>query len=806
MQGQPHQKKLASREVGLADYVPFSAHVTPSIIKNRDGCYLATWRLEGIPFETTDTQELNIRHEAFNQLIRGLPLGTALWSHRIRRRQEDRLSTNYSEAFARETAERYYDSFAGYRMMANEFYLTVVYRPELQRVAPSSGLGRILGARPIRKLEAIERDELEALKVFREIVHQIEAGMKPYNMARLEGYEQNGQQYSELLSFLGYLLNGVWQRVPMRREAIASYLPVNRLFCAEEHLEIRTPDQVRYAGVLDLQDYPEYTMPGSLDDLMREPYEFIETQSFTILSRPDAKTVMERQTRQLLATEDAAGSQIAAMDQALDELISGRFAYGEYHYSLVVFADSLDEVGKSLAAARSKLNDGGFQAALVDLVADAAWFAQMPGNWRYRPRAANLTSRNFAGLSSFHGYLTGKRDGNPWGEAVTLLKTKNASPYYFNWHGTPDEEDSTDKKAPANTMIIGMTGSGKTVLELFLLTMSLKYHPTVVFFDKDRGAEIAIRALGGNYRCLKRGQPTGFNPFQLEPNETNLRFQEVLVASLVPRHLTPAENTELNRAIRQVSRMPLNLRRLSIVRQQLQNTSEDCISAHLAKWCADGSGQLAWVLDNPTDTINLHDGRIFGFDDTDFMEDPEVLGPVTMYLLHLTESLLDGRRFIYVMAEFWKRLQLPVFADFAVNKQYTIRKQNGFGVFDTQSPAQILKTPHVAAMVEQSATQIYLPNPRADFDDYVQGFKLTENEFETIRSLGEASRQFLVKQGHRSGVVQLELGPLGDLLDILSTSLDNVEMLDGIRAEVGDDPQDWIPLFKERLLARRSQR
>jgi type IV secretion system protein VirB4 len=188
------------------------------------------------------------------------------------------------------------------------------------------------------------------------------------------------------------------------------------------------------------------------------------------------------------------------------------------------------------------------------------------------------------------------------------------------------------------------------------------------------------------------------------------------------------------------------------------------------------------------------------------MEDPEVLGPVTMYLLHLTESLLDGRRFIYVMAEFWKRLQLPVFADFAVNKQYTIRKQNGFGVFDTQSPAQILKTPHVAAMVEQSATQIYLPNPRADFDDYVQGFKLTEKEFETIRSLGEASRQFLVKQGHRSGVVQLELGPLGDLLDILSTSLDNVEMLDGIRAEVGDAPEAWMPVFKERLLARRSQR
>ena len=57
-----------------------------------------------------------------------------------------------------------------------------------------------------------------------------------------------------------------------------------------------------------------------------------------------------------------------------------------------------------------------------------------------------------------------------------------------------------------------------------------------------------------------------------------------------------------------------------------------------------------------------------------------------------------------------------------------------------------------------------------------------------------------------SGVVQLDLGALGDLLDILSTSLDNVELLDVIRAEVGDDPEVWMPIFKSRLLERRGQR
>lgn len=416
MQGKPQHQQIASSEVAVGDYIPFSSHVTPSIIKNRDGSYLASWRLEGIPFETTDTIELNVRHEAFNQLVRGLPLGTALWTHRIRRRQEDRLSNDYAETFAREVAIRYYDSFTGYRMMANEFYLTVLYRPEHQRVAPSSGFGRVLGARPIRKPEVIKQEEQEAIKAFNEITYQIEAGMKPYNITRLKTYEIGKQTYSEQLSFLGYLVNGVWNRVPVQYESIHKYLPTSRLFFAAEKLEVRSPDSVRYAGVLDLQDYPEFTTPGCLDELIKEPYEFIETQSFTLLARSEAKTVIERQTRQLLATEDAAGSQIIALETALDELVSGRFVYGEYHYSLTVFGDTLDLVGKHLAAARSKLNDGGFQAALVDLVADAAWFAQLPGNWRYRPRAANLTSRNFAGLSAFHGYLTGKRDGNPWGK------------------------------------------------------------------------------------------------------------------------------------------------------------------------------------------------------------------------------------------------------------------------------------------------------------------------------------------------------------------------------------------------------
>ena len=71
----------------------------------------------------------------------------------------------------------------------------------------------------------------------------------------------------------------------------------------------------------------------------------------------------------------------------------------------------------------------------------------------------------------------------------------------------------------------------------------------------------------------------------------------------------------------------------------------------------------------------------------------------------------------------------------------------GFGVYMTQSPSDTLRSPIARALIEQTATFIFLPNPTADEADYVEGFKLTPTEFELLKGLGESSRTFLIKQG-----------------------------------------------------------
>ena len=175
------------------------------------------------------------------------------------------------------------------------------------------------------------------------------------------------------------------------------------------------------------------------------------------------------------------------------------------------------------------------------------------------------------------------------------------------------------------------------------------------------------------------------------------------------------------------------------------------------------------------------------------------------YLLHRLEALIDGRPLIYVMDEFWKILDgKGGLKEFAKNKQKTIRKQNGLGIFATQSPEDALRSDIAAALIEQTATMILLPNPNASRDDYIIGLKLTEAEFQVVVSLDERSRCFLVKQGHASSVCQLNLRGMDDALAVISASTDNIEIMHRVLEEQADAagvlsnelrPEQWLGEF-----------
>lgn len=798
------QRKAKLSEKAVADWLPFSYHVTPEIISMKNGSYLSCMRLEGRAHESASAATLANWVRDLNTTLRmSCNHHVSLWSHLVRRRVQEYPDARFNNQFCESLNQKYKKSFEDYSLMVNELYLSVVFDPNGDQT-----LSLLAKAEKMTPSERAIRQE-RSIKDLQEIMRALKTALQPYGPSVLAEYEHNGKIFTKAGEFLGWLLNGESNRVPVLRNRLSDYLPVSRpMFDLHGELgELRQGTARQLFGLVEIVDYDETTEPGHLNGLMHTKYELVVTQSFSIRAKDSALAFLKRHQRLLEDAKDAAESQIVAISRARDELASGAFMMGEHHATVRVIGQTGEEVRAAMADVRTSFAEGAIIGAVVDAKAtEAAFWAQFPGNPQFRPRPSPITSLNFFCFSPFHNYLSGKPTKNPWGEAVTLLKTDSGTPHYFSFHVTPAGEDSTGKKVLGNTSIIGKAGTGKTSLLGFLLSQSQKYPATIAAFDKDNGMELQIRAMGGVYLPLEVGTPSGWNPLQLDPTPANMALIRRIIrrCASVGCEINHVDDKQIEQALDTVMfHMEKVDRRFSTLLQNLPNTHSDDVNerpsvhARLARWC--GEGEDAWMFDNDEDLLDLASNHIYGFDLTELLDQPHLLECAMEYLLHRTDSMIDGRKFAYVFDEFWRYLDVPVMLEKARNKVKTIRKENGIFIYATQEPSDSLSSPIAKTLVQGVATAIFLPNPEADREDYVNGFKLTDTEYEIIRSLPEKSRRFLIKQGQNSTVAQLDLNGFDEHIAILSGTPDSARMAREIIAETSNDPSVWLPVFYQRL-------
>jgi type IV secretion system protein VirB4 len=164
-----------------------------------------------------------------------------------------------------------------------------------------------------------------------------------------------------------------------------------------------------------------------------------------------------------------------------------------------------------------------------------------------------------------------------------------------------------------------------------------------------------------------------------------------------------------------------------------------------------------------------------------------------MYLFHRVDERLDGQPTMILIDEGWKALDDAIFAARIRDWLKTLRKRNALVGFATQSARDALDSRIATALVEQTATMIFMPNSRARAEDYCDGFGLTGHELALIRTLPAHSRCFLVRQPDASVVVRLDLSGAPEVLTVLSGRESAVRRLDSLRDAVGDAPADWFP-------------
>ena len=418
---------------------------------------------------------------------------------------------------------------------------------------------------------------------------------------------------------------------------------------------------------------------------------------------------------------------------------------------------------------------------------EPAFWAQLPGNDDFIVRKSTINSFNLAGFASMHNYPTGKAKGNHWGDSVTVFDTTSGTPYHFNFH----------VRDVGHSLIIGPTGAGKTVLMNFLCAMAQKFRCRMFFFDKDRGAEIFIRALGGIYTVIDPSKKCNFNPFQLPDNGENRTFLLDLLRLLVTvngEELTAENIITLSQAIRGNFKLDYKDRRLANVVPFLGIEGPGSLATRIAMWHSKGSH--ANVFDNETDALDLTNYRLFGFEMAELLKDTMCLGPVLLYVFHRINISLDGTPTMIVLDEAWALIDNPVFAPKIKDWLKVLRKLNTFVIFATQSVEDASKSAISDTLIQQTATQIFLPNLKAT-PVYRTAFMLSQREYILIKTTDPSSRYFLIKQGVSAVVARIDLRGMTDIINVLSGRTQTVLILDKLRKEYGDNPEEWLHLFYE---------
>jgi type IV secretion system protein TrbE len=422
---------------------------------------------------------------------------------------------------------------------------------------------------------------------------------------------------------------------------------------------------------------------------------------------------------------------------------------GEFSLTIVLYGPShadLESLVGEFAGVFSNADGNLFAETYNQL---NAYFATIPGNYALNLRKLYLLNTNYADLSFLFTILPGEKTNTHLGtEYLAVLETDNSTPYFLNLHNSE----------VAHTLILGMTGSGKSYLANFLLQNAQKYSPLTFIFDIGGSFQSLTTIFGGLY--LNVGQEARdftINPFSLVPTKENLQFLfgffRVLIEGTDERYrLDFREERRLWDAIERTYMLEPDQRTLS----NFANIVGE-LKARLHRWTR--GGQYGFLFDNREDTLSFSRFQTLNFQG--WNDAPEVLEPLLFYVLHrASNEISDSSKLstfkIFLLDEAWLFIKNETIRTYVVQAQKTWRKHNAAMVLATQSIKELEESGMLAIVAESCPTKIFLANPEMNRDVYREAFHLNDTELDLIAGLVPPG-QMLIRKAQSSKKVQLNV-------------------------------------------------
>jgi type IV secretion system protein VirB4 len=378
-----------------------------------------------------------------------------------------------------------------------------------------------------------------------------------------------------------------------------------------------------------------------------------------------------------------------------------------------------------------------------------AYFAIVPGNYRFNLRRLHLLNTNYADLSFLFTILPGEKVNSYLNtEYLAVLETDNDTPYYLNLHCGE----------VGHSLILGMTGSGKTFLSVFLVQNAQKYNPQTYIFDVGGGYESITAIFGGSYLNIGReSRDFTINPFALPPTPENMQFLFTLFRVLIEGRdqryrMDFKEEQKLWNAIERIYVLEPGQRTISNLASIVGDLKD-----RLHRWTR--SGQYGFLFDNTDDTLSFSDFQTFNF--RGWGDSPELLEPLLFYILHRTSNqITDPSRLsrfkMFLMDEACLYFRNETIRSYIVQAQKTWRKHKAAMILATQSLKEIQESGLLPVVAECCPTKIFFANPEMDRAVYSDAFHLNETELDLISGLVPPG-QMLIRKPQGSKKVRLNV-------------------------------------------------
>lgn len=860
----PEGADADAKEMALSDMIPYTVHYDDESVITKDDGLVQVIKLDGLYFESLTAEQIKQFERRRNTVLRSIANSDrGVYVHLIRRKVNLYPAGEGGTWFARRFNQAWRERYNKRSFYVNEIYISIV-RNRFRQGAPGildrafslvsgskvtkedlesfeeqakdlneaanlvvqtlSGYGARklrIQRRPEFVLDRVSRADAQvAIERFKMSWQEFQRSHGHHDVySRDEVLDYLGEDYTEIGGFLHYLVNLEDERVPVTEMQLDRTLAVSYLDfkMVSNMMAVQNLSGTRAGAMLSMAEWPSRTPSRMLDEFLKQPVEYIITQSFFFTDRISAEHEM-KQERRRIAVNDREGVAEEDKDEitkGLQDLTRGRSVNGLHHLTMLVhvpattkFADPIENKRQTIADLDSAV--GLLKKAFVNLgvkpvrewfAVETFFWAQLPGQAQhFMGRRGKIKSGNFAGFASLHNFAVGKIDGNLWGPAIMPFETESGTAYYFNFHR------EMEGMVAGHTAFTADTGAGKTTLLAALIAMADKARPRVFWFDNREGAKVFMCAMGGQHTTLTVQGNTGWNPMKLPDTPENRAYLVELLTLMRTCYggkIVPDDIDRFKKAVHENYELLYPDRRL---RNVAWCFGQGELAKDMRVWHgANGIEGANWgVFDNEHDNIDLTKCRHYCYEMRQLIKDgaarPE-LPVVLSYPFHRIEQSMNGEPFILVLEEGQNLVKHAYWREKIDSYIMQIRRKNGLLVFVTPDAKYLYC--ETDSIQKQTATKIYLPNGEAKRTDLVDVLGLTPAEYEFVRDTPPENRTFLIRRGNESIKAKFDLSDMPEFIPVLSSNDKGVALMDEIIRELEtDDPEQWVPVFMERALAK----